>query len=127
MGSCELCFRSWRRRLECEPELWLIRCVSSHLVWRNAATRAWLNLTAEIDLWDNSIRWACPQDVPQIEHAFSNALKTLQPAACTARIKVQPHRYTLVRCYISPYRCHVCPRQCALLIYLVVPVDDPAP
>jgi hypothetical protein len=125
MGStCAQCFKAWQARLEYEPEYWLVRCISSGLVWRNAATRNWLGVTEPTDRWDNSIRWAHTQDVPAIESAFSLSLKTLCTASVSCRIKVQPHRYTLVDCHISPYRCHNCPLGCALLIYLVVPDPD---
>jgi hypothetical protein len=131
-SSCDKLFRAWQRRLDKEPDWWLIRDVVTHRCWRNRALRERyrellpLQTASPIIDWHQSLSHCHIEDQPRVENACSNALKTGRPQVAQVRIRGDAtHLITLWNVFYSA-QCAGCRRRCGLvLIHALGP--PPAP
>ena len=122
--KCEKFFDEVKAALENEPEQYHVRCLNTDLNWMNRTARKFWGY--EVTRWSNAVRWISRRHVHKLEDAMSEAFKkpgSVQIVEIAA--KIQPHRSIPLVQKITCARCESCPTQCAAIISIVEPLEQP--
>lgn len=106
------------------PEYWSVRNLLTAQVWRNEATRRWLNLVphGRVGPWEDALRWVAANDVIALEDAAERAMQTSKIQDLVVRMRVNAAEQTPVRIIMAHIRCTVCKHRCGLVYMLYTPV-----